>query len=179
MTSDARWRTSLHEAAHGIAAIALGDRCLGLVLLDDNSGLAQNDELLGDRQAFAVGSGPVAEKLAEQYPAPATPPAQSKLLTVDEIEALPIFQSAPGLACQLARMPDDRRHSDCDERFLALWAITGSESVPGSWAGRVEHARRMAGLIVDRNVDAILRVATALFVAGSLSETEILNHMEG
>ncbi|MDZ4686691.1 MAG: M50 family metallopeptidase [Planctomycetaceae bacterium] len=174
MTSD-RWKTSVHEAGHAVAAVVMGGRCAGLVLVDDG-GLAQNYELLGAREAYAIAAGPAAERLVEQHPAPTTSPAKSKVLTVDEIEALSVFGTAPFLACQLGRAADNRRHFDSDERTLALWAITGREDTPGSWATMLEHANRVAAEIIARNSTAVVRIAAALFVAGSLSEDEILSH---
>jgi hypothetical protein len=167
-----RWRTACHEAGHAVAAVVLGGKCLGVVLYGDG-GQAQLDELLGNRNAFAVAAGPVAERLAEQFPAPATPPAETRVLSVDEIEALPVCASAPFLGCQLARTAQDRKGGDSDARSLALWAVTGNEDAPETWAKRVEFARRVADEIVQANAAAIIRVGESLFVYGSLSRDEI------
>ncbi|MDZ4683783.1 MAG: M50 family metallopeptidase [Planctomycetaceae bacterium] len=179
MKSDPRWLTALHEAAHAVAALALGGRALGLAILNDDSGMAQSDELLMDRHTFAVAAGPAAEKLVEQYPAPERVITDAKLLTVDQIEALPIFASSPLMACQLARPAGDRRHCESDERVIALWVVDCHEHQPETWARRAEYAHFMGGVIVDQNADKIVRVATALYARGSLSEAEILSHLNG
>ncbi|MEZ6130524.1 MAG: hypothetical protein R3C59_17700 [Planctomycetaceae bacterium] len=67
--NDVRWLTAIHEAGHAISAIVQGGRCLGLVLYaGDKSGQASIDELLPDRLAYAIASGPAAERLTEDHP---------------------------------------------------------------------------------------------------------------
>jgi len=172
-----RWRIACHESGHCVASLALGGRCLGLVLVD-GGGICHNDELLGNREAYAIASGPSAEYLAEEFAAPDVNP-ETKILTVDEVELLPVFKTATWIACQLARTSDTRKHIDSDSRRIAEWAIGGHESEPDTWAGRVAFAKQMAAEIVSRNADKIVRVASALFVAGSLSENEILELLKG
>lgn len=174
-----RWQTACHEAGHAIASIVLGGKAHGVVLFPGGGGQAQIDELLADRLAYSIAAGPAAERLAKEHPAPTESPVESILLSVDEVEALPVFASAPYIACQMARSHEDRKNSATDAQILAHWAIRGCEDVPEAWAGRVAHAHRMAAEIVRRNAESIVRVARALFVAGSLSEIQILNQMEG
>lgn len=173
--SESRWETALHEAGHCVAALALGGECRGAVVLPDGGGYAQPIVLDSTQHAYAIAAGAVAEDLAKQHPAPDVE-IGSRWLTDDEIEALPISQSAPLLARRLGSNP---RNSDSDERTLALWAIQGRERFPHEWVSRIEHAKTMAAAIVRRNADAVVRVARALFIAGSLSEQEIINHYEG
>ena len=168
-----RWRFCLHESGHGLSAIVLGGRCLGLVIFDDGTGgLSQADELLGNREAYSIAAGPAAEILASRFPVPEVA-VIANCINVDNLETSPLFASSPMLACQMARTPDTRKHFDSDDRALALWAIDGNESEPERWASRVALARRIASEIVERHADAIVRVATALFASGSLCRDEI------
>lgn len=167
-----RWIVACHEAGHAVSTIVLGGRCDGVALLDDMSGLCQSFELLGDREAYCIAAGPAAEPLAEQYPVPEFTPPESRP-TVDEIESLPICQTAPFLAAQMARSEADRKYGPSDDRRIALWAIEGREDQPEVWAGRVAHAHRIAADIITQNADSIVRVASALFKTNSLSGPEV------
>lgn len=178
MNDRARWRTSLHEAGHAVASIVFGGRALGVCLLSEGGGLCQSDELDRTRSAFMIASGAAAERLTAEYPVPDLK-TDHTTVTVDEIENLSVFSSAPTLACQMVRSPDTRKHFDDDDRRLALWAIFGNESDPDSWARRVQFARHMAENLIERNALAIVRIATALFEKSSLSETEIKKLVDG
>lgn len=173
-----RWQVALHESGHAVSTIVMGGRCDGVALLDDTSGLCQSSELLGDREAFCIASGPAAEILAEEYPAPNCTPAESRTLTVDEIESLPICKTAPFLATQLARTESDRTDGPSDDRRIALWAISSHEDQPELWARRVVRAHRIAADIVQRNATAIAAVATELYMRGSLCGPEVLSISE-
>ena len=170
MKTDTRWKTALHEAGHAVAAIALGGKCCGLVLFDDTSGQAHLAELLGDREAFSIAAGQAAEQLAGNYSAP-----ECSLMVA--VETLP--QTSEFLVTQLAKGDDVHNEFVSDSRLLAVWAISGWEELPESWAGRVAHAHRVAAELVDRNAAAIVRVAESLFVCGSLGEQEIRTLFEG
>jgi hypothetical protein len=179
MNREHRWKSALHESGHGIAAIALGGKCLGLVLLDDGySGLCQSGDLDATRTAFMVAAGPAAERLAEVVPVPDVPISESVVAT-DEVESLAVFTSSPLLACQMARTPETRKHFSSDDRQLALWAVTGHEDEPERWAARRYFADHVAEHVVAKNAAAIVRVATALFEKSSLSETEIKKLVDG
>ena len=171
-----QWETALHEAAHGVCAIALHGRCLGLALFP-NGGQAVFDGLHGVHRAYATAAGRSGERLASRFPVPAEQPAELKPMTLDDAEQLPVGRSAPFLAAQLSRTVP--KASDSDSRWLALWSVTGAEANPGSWASKVAHAHTMADRIIERHADAVVRVATALFCRGSLSESEILDCFEG
>jgi hypothetical protein len=174
-----RWKIALHESGHAVSAIVRGGRCDGVALLDDDSGLCQTGELLGNRDAYCIAAGPAAERLAEEYPAPDCTPPESRTLTVDEIEQLPLFDTARLVACQMAKTADTRRKFSSDDRLLAEWAISGNESDPESWAGRVAYAHEMAAEIVRHNAATIARIAEQLFVRGSLAESEVKTLFEG
>jgi hypothetical protein len=171
--ANCRWLMSLHESAHGVTAIALGGRCCGAAILDDGlNGLCQTDELLGDREMWMVAAGPAAERLAAEYPIPDVEIDQTTI-SAEQIENLPVFATAPTIACQMARTSDMRQQYASDDRRLALWAISGHESEPDTWLRRVEFARQMAAELIERNAAAIVAVATKLFEKSSLSENEI------
>jgi hypothetical protein len=172
MKSD-RWVIACHEAGHAVSTIVLGGRCDGVALLDDTSGLCQSLELLGNREAYCIAAGPAAERLAEEYPAPDCTDSESRTLTVDEVESLPICKTAPFLAAQMARSEADRKYGPSDDRRIALWAIEGREDQPEVWAGRVAHAHRIAADIITKNAAAVVRVASALFKTNSLSGPEV------
>jgi hypothetical protein len=179
MSREHRWKSALHESGHGVAAIALGGKCLGLVLLDAGySGLCQSGDLDATRQAFMIAAGPAAEKLAVEHPVPDVPIEES-IVTADEIESLPVFETSPLLACQLVRIPDTRKQFSSDDRQLALWAVTGHEDEPERWAARRYFADHVAGDLVSKNSAAIVAVATELFQRTSLSETEIKAQFDG
>jgi hypothetical protein len=77
-------------------------------------------------------------------------------------------------------MRADRTSYDSDARKIALWAITGHENCPAfSWVRRVERVNRRAAETVHEHEAAIIRVAEALYVKGSLSEDEIHRHVNG
>jgi hypothetical protein len=175
---DSRWKTSCHEAGHAVAALELGGRALGVCLLSEGGGLCQNDELDGTRNAFAAAAGPAAERLADEHPVPDVITDQTPV-NVDELENLPVFASAPAIACQMARSPKTRRQYDHDDRIIALWAIGGTESAPDCWGRRVEFARQVAAELVERNTAAIVAIAKELFQRSSLSETEIKTLFDG
>lgn len=173
-----RWQTACHEAGHVVTAHALGGRVCGAVIFPDGGGVAAFDQMSPDPVAIAIAAGRLAEKLADQFAPPMVADASPALLTPDQIETLPVFQTAPTLACDLGRTADDRKSGANDDRLLAEWAIFGREDDPDSWAGRIAFAKRVAAEIVSRNTDAIVRVATTLFASGSLSESEIISHIE-
>lgn len=173
MIDSERWRFCLHESGHGVSAIALGGKCLGLVVFADGSGgLAQNTQLLPDREAYSIASGPAAETLETRFPAPEMAVSACDVTTKNFV-SLPIYSSSPGLAVQMARSEDNRGHFDSDDRCLALWAIGGHEDRPESWSGRVAFVKHVAAEIIERNAESIVRVATELFVRGSLCRDEI------
>ena len=177
--SSNRWRIALHESGHAVACLALGGRCTGVVLLDDGSeGIAEICELLGDRDAFAVAAGPAAESLVDQFTVPDVAITLA-VVSLDNFESLPIFESSPYLATQMARTAGTRSAHISDARRLALWAITGREDLPERWAGLVEHAHQVAAEIVRHNAAAIVRIAEQLFVSGSLAESEVKALFEG
>lgn len=173
MTDD-QWRIAVHEAGHAVAALEFGGQCDGLVLLPEGGGLAGVEALGNGRDAYMIAAGPESERLAEEYDAPEAMRPSGELLTVNEIESTSIFRSAPYLAAQLAKPENKRKSWVSDERHLALWAITGHEHDPESWARRLDFVRHVAREVVDRNVETIIRLARALYEAGSLSADEIL-----
>jgi hypothetical protein len=179
MSRETRWETALHESGHAIASLTLGGKCLGLALLDDgDSGCCQSGDLDATRTAFMVACGPEAERLAESFPVPDVP-IEQMIVTVDEIESLPVFETSPLLACQMVRTADTRKRFSSDDRQLALWAISGNEADPESWARRVEFARYVAEGLVTKNAETIVRVATALFTKTSLSGPEVTAIFQG
>lgn len=181
MTKSDRWRVALHEASHGVAAIALGGECDGLVVFADGSGgSCQCGDLDPSKMAYNTAAGPIGEILAERYPIPETPIADRSPKTCDELESSPIYASSPMLACAIMRTADTRKHVDSDSRQLALWAISGGyENQPETWQRRVALAKRVAAEIVEDNAAKIARVATALYVRGALSRDEITTLFQG
>lgn len=168
MTND-RWSTACHEAGHGVASLALGGQCNGLLLHVDG-GAAFVDGLFQDREAYMIAAGPAAERLANEFDVPACEP-----IPLDEVASNPPTEGDRTFAqwTTVANVPGVNRGSVSDERNLALWAITGRESEPDTWTRRLALARHVADQIVQQNATAIVRIATALFQKGALTGPEI------
>jgi hypothetical protein len=180
MPSDPRWKTALHESGHLTAAHVLGGKVYGAVLFPDLGGLASFDELSPDAVAFATAAGPIAGTLSERFDPPAlTDALPTSPLTPDEIERLPVFDSAASIAADLGRSAGDRKAGVDDDVSLAQWAIQGRWDDPDCWAERVAFAQHVAGEIVRDNADTIVRVARELYTRGSLGATEITQLLEG
>lgn len=165
-TTNNRWSAALHEAGHGVAAVVLAGRCSG-VLLDAAGGTAHIDDLHGDRFAFAIAAGPAAESLADLHDAPG-----GRVTTPQEVASAPIPADADhdfALACTFADLETVPRSAKSDDRLLAEWSLTGREDDPDSWPGRVRFARHVADAIVRDHADAIVRVASRLFIDGRLT----------
>lgn len=176
MTTDRsdRWRTAIHEAAHAVAGLRLGGRVDGLLLVADG-GLAHCDELSPDNHAFMTAAGPNAERLADEYDAPDGPLASYKEIATNELPEGTSNDFA--WSCSFADVQGVSQTAKSDARTLAEWAITSHEHEPESWARRVTFAKRVAAELVDRNADAIARIAERLFIQGRLTGDEIKSLM--
>ena len=168
-----RWVVAVHEAGHGVAGVELGGRCVGLALTSDGGGIAGVPDLHGDRHVFMVAAGPAAEYLATEYDAPELPVVEPTAPVEDTTDdfAAEWFEHA------IAKSEKHPQFCVSDDRTIALWAITGREDDPDSWSRRVQFAKRIAGEIVEANVDKIVRVAEALFIRGRLSRDEVSSYL--
>jgi hypothetical protein len=121
-------------------------------------------EMGATASALMTAAGQVAEKLAVEHGPPASkadaergaaPPTRllwrSYFSPTDDREAVRAAAAGPA---------DDRR--------VALWAIEGCESAPGTWASRVADLRSEAAAIIEENKQAVLAAARRLFLDGSL-----------
>jgi len=177
MSSDDRWKFSLHEAGHACAAIALGGRCTAVVLHRGGGG-ALIGELPRDNHVYATAAGPVAEWLSMENPCPTESPVPDRPLTIDDILTrggdLRVI-----MACDAARPAGDRQILPNDDAVIFAWAVDGMDSTLDSGIRRLDHARRMGAKVVVRVATAIVRVATGLYIAGELDEQEILDLYTG
>ena len=167
-----RWRAALHEAGHLVAHLVLtppGHRLRRLIVravVDGAAGCVELVPPLADAtaetlmtsaglgaEALAAKHGPPASKAdAERGAAPPTRlPWRSYFSPTDDREAVRSAASGP---------TDDRR--------IALWAVTGHESAPETWASRVADLRAEAVAIIAENKPAVLAAARRLFLDGSL-----------
>ncbi|MFO1043944.1 MAG: hypothetical protein U0941_19345 [Planctomycetaceae bacterium] len=179
MTPEVRWQIACHEAGHAIGSLGQGGRCCGLVIVSDGGFAAGQAGLPANKRAYSIAAGPAGEKLAKRFPVPESPHAELRVLTFSDIEDLPVFASCPGLAARMCRSSEDQKPSSSDAMELARWAITGHEEFPGTWKGMIDHAHRMAAEIIRQHEAAFLRIARALYIAGSLGEDEIISHFLG
>jgi hypothetical protein len=171
-TSDTadRWRLSLHEAAHCVVAVALGDEPKPVVVFPDG-GLSYGGFFLAPvPDAIVRAAGREAEELATRF----LPPNCGDVAA--DVEATGVPLSIP---------PSDdetRRHEGVckrtaavasDDRMIAEWAITGHEREPKTWAGRVEWVHYQARGVVADNVDSIVAIARRLFITGIVTRFEL------
>lgn len=169
MTTNDRWLISCHEAGHAVGAIVLGGACDG-VLLSVDSGQAHCRDLLGNNNAYMTACGPSAESLAEQFDAPICEPVSFETIAKNPPETASHEFAA---WCGVADVIGINRKFESDSRSLALWAISGIESEPEKWAGRVAFARHVANQIIETNKSAVIRVARALYERGALTGEQI------
>ncbi len=168
--SNQQWLTSLHEAGHCVAALALGGRVESVLRLDD-AGMAHSVELEGGRDVYMTAAGPAAEALAEQY----DPPAIEPIAETRVIESIQKNDDPGEAADWVVRRGVKKWSRSCipDDRRLALWAIGGYESEPDRWASRVAFARHIAAQIVDDRQKEIVRIAERLYQTGFLTGDEV------
>ena len=179
------WKLAIHEAGHGVIAIVLGGQCTGVAIYGGGGGarldgLDHHDELgtlFSRRHAIATAAGPAAEVLADRFPVPTETPAAHRKLTIDEFLANP--DDVRNLIADNQARPDEDRFLVSDDRKIAEWAIGGNEQFPETWAGRVADVHRAAAELVEQNAEAIARLATALYVRGSLDEDQVSDCLNG
>lgn len=167
-----RWRVACHEAGHAVVAIAQGGQCTG-VLLTAFGGLTCVDELHGDAVAIMIAAGDAAEVLAEQHPAPKIAFRTPEAISSGDLPPTQLESSLAAI-CKCADIPTLVERYEPDASRLALWAISGREEEPDSWAGRVLFARTMAAKAVMDNENKILTIARRLYVDGVLSGRETM-----
>lgn len=175
-----RWEVALHEAGHLAAALALNGRVAHASIGHDGSGIAHCECPSSSDAAFMVAAGPVAQELLADVPAP-TEEAESYKSKVPSILPL-LFEGSDAEECRAitaARGVTRGLQTESDERFLALWAITGFEDYPEKWLDRVVFARYVAAKIVTANREEIVRIATALYHRTTIFEQEILAAFKG
>lgn len=170
---NSRWLTAIHEAGHGVASIALGGECLQLVVYHDATGLASLDCLSPTDRAIAVAAAAAAEELLSDVQAPEAPAPESFHIREHISEPTP----AEKLESIAARFPASS--TPTDEHCIAHFCISGLEDeLPERWVQRFYFIHAVASRVVQDHRDAILRVASELFVRGVLSKLEIQEVMK-
>jgi hypothetical protein len=165
-----RWLAACHEAGHAVVGLDLGGRCSGLVLTA-GGGLADVTEIYGDQRAFMVAAGDAAAALAEHNAKPGGDYRTPEAIVTSDLSS-PIEGSLRA-ACMVADMQELTQRYPSDAARLATWAVSGKETEPESWAGRVAFARHIAAKAVEVNRDKILTIARRLFTEGVLSGEEV------
>ena len=172
MNSD-RWATSIHEAGHAVAAIALGGQCTQVTLQPDTSGMAFIQDLLYSDDVVATAAGPVAEKLLADTPAPEQVPTPESFDVRPSIADLTPAEKLEHIA---AKYPPISTPSDA--RVVAEFCIRGVEDDSARWIERHQFILHRAEVVVRNHADKILRVARELFARGILTENEIEEAMK-
>lgn len=161
-----RWTLSLHEAGHAVAGWALTGTRAFATLHDGAAGAAWPLEDMGPTdRAIMTAVGPLAEALADRYPAPEfasrvagdMPPRA--LPTVETIAAV---ETATELRSVVVRgVPD--------HVVLARFCIAGIENQPERWAQRHAWIQTLAKRLIRSHEKSIVETARVLYLRGVVS----------
>lgn len=161
------WRICLHESGHAVAAWVQGGR-IAAVTACESGGAA--DFVCSDAtaHAIAIAAGPAADALLADVPPPELPDAPRPAAELPAVS----------LAAAVTHAAATGRGGPSDAVQLARWAISGFESEPGRWEGRVLLAHRTARKIVSDHREKIIALAAELFSAGELSGQQVYSILE-
>jgi len=158
-----RWRTSLHEAGHGVAGRVLLNCAVKAVVYEADVGAAYLELEAAVPRTFQevlmIAVGPAAETLVDGH----APPLESPPPPLTE--AYP--EEAAPLVSQLRQSPSDAVR-------IAQWCVRGIECQPERWAKRFYWIHREADLFVARHQREIVEVAAGLYQRGIVTlEAEV------
>lgn len=160
-----RWTVSLHEAAHAVAAWELTGRRASATLHQGGGGAAWPlEEMSPTDNAIMTTAGPLAEALADRYPAPeiAQPVASDTPPELPTVESVATTETAAELRREMARAAPDHV-------VLARFCIGGVEDQPERWAKRHAWIRSVAQQLVRSHEHSIVEAARVLYLRGVVS----------
>ncbi len=186
-----RWRTSLHEGGHAIAAEVLGAVARDAVMLLEGdhmrnfhdpcnlyaaNGCATYGATVGEfPTAIIAAAGHAAESLADAYP----PPPMPETTLNDEEETPAESPRTPEHTAAVEGMRVDQLRILHDDMVIALYAINKDLQHPDVWAPAVARVRGEAASIVKQYADTVVRVATTLFLQGYITPEEMRVLLDG
>jgi len=154
-----RWRASLHEAGHLVAACHLLDDKTASAVVLDAGGLAYidvADPLRTFDQAVAVAAGQAAASLAGNHAPPTERPEPVPL----------VLPHLPANESDYAAIAADLRAGEPDAERVARWCTRGCPADPGRWARRYTWVHYTADCLVRDYVAEIIEHARRLFLTG-------------
>lgn len=161
-----RWKVSLHEAAHAVAAAVLTRNRVVATLHQSGGGAAWPlDEMTPTDHAIMTAAGPLAEALADHYAAPeialsaASSVPQSSLPT---LETIATAETAAELRTIAVRAVPDHV-------VLARFCIAGIEHQPNRWAQRHAWVQSLSRRLIREHEKHIVEAARVLYLRGVVS----------
>ena len=163
---EARWRISLHESAHAVAAeVLLKAEGISAILLE-KGGMTYYKRALPLMpfptfdEILQTATGGAAEMLAEVYdppvPSPRCRPRSSQ-------------NSTPEMKAKYAEAARDQKTTESDAEKIAKYCILADFSDPDRWRSRYVRIHYEASFFVRNNAQAILKVARELFLTGTFT----------
>ena len=178
----ARWKVSLHEVGHAVAAIRLlGFESVRAFVFDHQQGAAYFDlgeELNSEEEAVAIAAGKAGELLAQTHPVPMLA-SRSALLSSVASPPSPTASPSPSPPSPPVPVPltiaypesvapllKQAKESPTDDVRLARWSIRYVESRPQRWMKNYYGVCRRAEAFVREHELEIVEAATRLFERG-------------
>ncbi|MCC6653330.1 MAG: hypothetical protein IT348_19420 [Candidatus Eisenbacteria bacterium] len=154
MLNPDRWRVSLHEASHIVAAAVFGAKPSYVALLPGGRGLAAYDPIQDPFEAAIVSAaGEAGESLAE-FHSPGT--HDSELQTTST--------RAPKQLSETERAVVESSFAELGEHdFVAIRRFAIRDDDYEAWADRVRLVRHHAHVVTRRYAGDVLRVASRLY----------------
>lgn len=163
-----RWTVALHEAGHAVAGFVLTGCRVAMTLHEDGGGAAwPHEELPPTDRAIMCAAGPLAEWLAERYPAPELLPptdgdGQAGPRPLPTMESLATPDALADIKRSIARAPSDFV-------VIARWCISGAENEPMRWVRRHAWVYAEAERLIRDHEQSIVEAARVLYQRGVVS----------
>lgn len=155
-----RWTLSLHKAGHAVATHALTGAPATATLHDAEGAAWTAADMSPTDRAIMTAAGPLAERLADRYPAPELPPA---------IASRPPTAETIATGETAAKLHRQMRQAVPDCVVLARFCIAGIEDQPERWARRHAWIRSMADRLTRPHENSIVEAARVLYLRGVVS----------
>ena len=152
-----RWKISLHESGHAVAASRMLAIRAVAVLLPGDGGCCSGNEgpATGLNDAVVAQAGPSAECLASRHAPP------------DDISAdmsiVPAMKINPGA---VARLTAEARQAVPDAAFVANWCTLQHPTEPIRWRRRYELVQQVTREFISKHELEIIDTARRLFRRG-------------